>query len=295
LIPYKDLEIGTELGRGNFGVVNKAEWNGATCVIKQLLADDEKSKQEFFKELATLDKLRMSPHPNIVRFLGYVENPLCLVVEYVPDGDLSSLISSGKFSITFFSFLKISKEFAAAMLHAHKMNIIHCDLAARNLLVETRGKEFSIKVSDFGMAKYSESGEYDLKVNSVIPIRWCAPEILKIRKFTKAGDVWSYGVVLWEILSQSLPYYQILSNQEVLEGIAKGTISLEKPNEVFDERIWQIMQKCWNRDSDQRITFAEIVQSLKEIQVSKEPESPSNNNNNNNNGPRGQSFYNFSQ
>jgi len=153
----------------------------------------------------------MSPHPNIVRFLGYVENPLCLVVEYVPDGDLSSLISSGKFSINFYSFLKIAKEFAAAMLHAHKMNIIHCDLAARNLLVETRGKEFSIKVSDFGMAKYSESGEYDLKVNSVIPIRWCAPEILK-KKNKKIYKSWRCMELWSSFMGNSFTSFTLLSN-----------------------------------------------------------------------------------
>jgi len=150
------------------------------------------------------------------------------------------------------------------MFHAHKLNILHCNLAARNLLVIKRGNDFTTKISDFGMSKLSQSGEYNLKEESKIPIKWSAPEILKIRKFTKASDVWSYGVVLWEILSKKLPY-QDIPNKIVIEGIVKGKLSLEKPSEVFIEEFWNLIQNCWKIDLNERPTFEQIVKTLSKL------------------------------
>jgi len=172
--------------------------------------------------------------------------------------------------------MKFGKDVAAGMRHLHSEGILHCYLAARNLLVGFSKEEIRIKVADFGLAQHLSSNyqEYfKLDEELLIPVRWTAVEVLRTRKVTQKSDVWSFGVTMYEILDGALPYYQIQSTKEATEQILKG-LKLEKPTKIVpSDELWAIIESCWLEPS-QRPSFQEIHQQLSFLlsQISKPSE-----------------------
>eukprot|EP01119_Soliformovum_irregulare_P016450 TRINITY_DN4756_c0_g2_i2.p1 TRINITY_DN4756_c0_g2~~TRINITY_DN4756_c0_g2_i2.p1 ORF type:complete len:162 (-),score=36.88 TRINITY_DN4756_c0_g2_i2:129-614(-) len=147
------------------------------------------------------------------------------------------------------------------MAHIHAENILHCDLAARNLLVQRRGNDYLLKVADFGMSHMSQSDAYDVKANVHVPVRWCAPEVFTKHEFSKASDVWSFGVVMWEICQASVPYFELKSNKQVMEYVVSGG-RLDRPRKInVPDEYWSIIQKCWAPPQD-RPSFETLAQTL---------------------------------
>ena len=154
------------------------------------------------------------------------------------------------------------------MLYLSENKIVHRDLAARNLLVTesaTGPEKYIAKVTDFGLSKAVEITSYYKSDNTQMPIKWSAPESLQYGKFSTSSDVWSYGIILWEIFSYGKMPYDNISNIKASEMIRKGE-TLERPFACPDV-FWAIMEKCWIRDPVQRITFNEIVELTHQFYV----------------------------
>jgi len=268
-IQFKELEIGQQIGSGAFGAVFKAVYRNSDCVVKQLLKESEKDAMaNFLKEAQTV--IHVKPHKNVCFLFGVCTNPeypICIVMEYVNGGSLQTLLVEEKIELNLKNIIKICKDVTSGMSHLHHEGLLHCDLACRNLLVSLeKGNEFTVKLSDFGLARFSETGTYNASVTAVFPVRWSAPEVLRGAKLSKASDVWSFGIVMWEIIQGTIPYLP-MSNQEVIEYVCVKKQVLSRPTAIenLPESIWNSMQRCWAYQPNNRPTFDELYQTFKEL------------------------------
>jgi len=185
-----------------------------------------------------------------------------IVTEYLAKGSLDDVLSKEKEAITLKEQLLMAFGATKGMVYLEKMQIIHRDLACRNLLVD---KDNTVKVGDFGLAHVSnkDSGVYFNE--GAMPIRWTAPECLLRDGFTSKSDVWSYGITFWEILNyaKEKPYADLDTAKEVTKYVIDGG-RLDKPSNCPDE-IWALLIECWYEERDERPTFAQISDKLETI------------------------------
>jgi len=206
----------------------------------------------------------LRPHPNVAQLLGVCTNPstpLCIVTEFVQLGNLHDILHDTTVHLKLKVMLEMCKDIVRGMLHLHSENMLHRDLAARNLLVGVKSNgDYLIKVSDFGMASLVDtSGVYSTN-NKAIPVRWSAPEVLAMGTFSRRSDVFSFGIVMYEIFDRKIPYVG-LSNAEVITKVEEG-YRLPRPLSCPADLYKDGMLKCWNTDADSRPTFDELYQIL---------------------------------
>ncbi|XP_052280991.1 NT-3 growth factor receptor-like [Dreissena polymorpha] len=279
-ISSKSISILEQLGEGAFGRVflgqcTRFHKDGnilvAIKVLKESLTAESRGDLEREAELLTsLD------HSNIVQFFGVcVEGEtFMLVFEYMEEGDLNSYLrnhgpnaclfiktQSETEILTVTALLKIASDIAEGMTYLATKHFVHRDLATRNCLV---GKKLLVKIGDFGLSRDIYSTDYYKVGNSaVLPVRWLPPEALLYRTFTVASDIWSFGILLWEIFTYGRqPWFQ-LSNQEVITYITNGYL-LDCP-ENCPEEIGKLMSACWKQQPKERMPMATIAKHLKRI------------------------------
>ncbi|XP_076655850.1 tyrosine-protein kinase Fer isoform X5 [Halictus rubicundus] len=249
-----DVILLEKIGRGNFGDVYKAQLK--TCktevavkTCKVTLPDEQKRK--FLQEGRIL---KQYDHPNIVKLIGICvqKQPIMIVMELVPGGSLLTYLRKNASSITQQEEFRMCKDAAAGMRYLESKYCIHRDLAARNCLV---GYESIVKISDFGMSREEE--EYIVSDGmKQIPIKWTAPEALNFGKYTSLCDVWSYGVLMWEIFSKGGNPYSGMSNAQAREKIDAG-YRMPAPDNTPDE-IYRLMLRCWEYEPEKRPHFDHI-------------------------------------
>eukprot|EP01119_Soliformovum_irregulare_P020556 TRINITY_DN6680_c1_g1_i2.p1 TRINITY_DN6680_c1_g1~~TRINITY_DN6680_c1_g1_i2.p1 ORF type:complete len:580 (-),score=131.58 TRINITY_DN6680_c1_g1_i2:69-1808(-) len=266
-IPSSHVELGSILGSGAFGVVMKARWRNADCVIKQL-SDKNCDQEVFLKEALTMKKLRA--HKNVCKFMGVIMEPnypTSILCEYIEGGSLNTWINEGRLEIeNMAQAISLVLGVASGMSHIHAEDIIHCDLAARNLLIQRESDGYTIKVADFGMSHTIKAESYNIEGEINLPVRWCSPEVLRTHTFSKASDVWAFGIVIWEIIEQKRPYYQEPRNKEVFEMITNG-VKLERPKRIeTSDEMMELMNWCWKMKPHSRPTFQEIIGDLDQQQ-----------------------------
>ncbi|XP_076175281.1 tyrosine-protein kinase Fer isoform X2 [Ptiloglossa arizonensis] len=256
-----DVILLEKIGRGNFGDVYKAQLK--TCktevavkTCKVTLPDEQKRK--FLQEGRIL---KQYDHPNVVKLIGICvqKQPIMIVMELVPGGSLLTYLRKSASTITQQEQLRMCKDAAAGMRYLESKYCIHRDLAARNCLV---GYESIVKISDFGMSREEE--EYIVSDGmKQIPIKWTAPEALNFGKYTSLCDVWSYGVLMWEIFSKGGNPYSGMSNSQAREKIDAG-YRMPAPENTPDE-IYRLMLRCWEYEPEKRPHFDYIYTVLETL------------------------------
>lgn len=249
-----DVELVEKIGRGNFGDVYKArlKLNNLSVAVKTCkvtLPDEQKKK--FLQEGRILKQYE---HPNIVRFIGICvqKQPIMIVMELVSGGSLLNYLRTNADKLGTKPLLGMCQDAASGMQYLESKNCIHRDLAARNCLV---GDTHVVKISDFGMSREEE--EYIVSDGlKQIPIKWTAPEALNYGKYTSLCDVWSYGVLAWEIFSKGGTPYQGMTNTRARELIDSG-YRMPAPDGTPDE-VYQLMLRCWQYEPEDRPHFNEI-------------------------------------
>ncbi|XP_076396754.1 tyrosine-protein kinase transmembrane receptor Ror isoform X2 [Megachile rotundata] len=266
-----------ELGEGAFGKVYKGELQtGNKCeppiyvAVKTLKENaSPKTQSDFKREVDLMTDLR---HPNIICLLGVIlkGEPMCMLFEYMTQGDLHEFLichsprsdvplnnGTGKI-LEQPEFLHIALQIASGMEYLASHHYVHRDLAARNCLV---GDNLTVKISDFGLSRDIYSSDYyRVQSKSLLPVRWMPPESILYGKFTTESDVWSFGVVLWEIYSYGLQPYYGYNNQEVIDMIRSRQL-LPCPEDC-PTMIYSLMIECWHEVANRRPQFPEIHHRL---------------------------------
>ncbi|CAH3147000.1 unnamed protein product [Pocillopora meandrina] len=282
-VPRHHVTIDKVIGKGAFGQVAKGTAVGlqgrpdtTTVAIKMLKANAKVSyKRELMKELETMKKLKKNPH--VIKLLGCVteSEELLVLIEYVPFGDLLGYLRKSRglndtyykdpdikprTNLTSQQLMKFAWQIADGMSYLSSESIIHRDLAARNVLV---GQNETCKVTDFGMARdVQQENIYERKTKGRLPVKWTAYEALFYGTYTTKSDVWSYGVVLYEIFTIGGSPYPRMDGKKIANLIEEG-YRMPKPQHV-DDQLYQIMMRCWQNDPDERPTFTELKNQLKD-------------------------------
>lgn len=253
-----DLHLGRSIGKGEFGDVLQAEYKGQKVAVKSLL-DDSHAAQAFLAEASIMTNLS---HKNLVKLLGVSldGNPIYIVTEFCGKGSLVEYLRTrGRTVIGQKDLVGFARDIAAGMHYLESKNLVHRDLAARNVLIHEDG---TAKVSDFGLAR---EANFNLE-GGKFPIKWTAPEAIKQGKFSTQSDVWSYGVLLWELFSFGRTPYPRVHIDGVVEMIEKGH-RMECPDGC-PKQVYRVMRDCWDIDPRQRPTFQTIYRKLDEVHQS---------------------------
>ncbi|RWS21192.1 tyrosine-protein kinase Src42A-like protein [Leptotrombidium deliense] len=179
------------------------------------------------------------------------------------NGSLLHFLRGPGKNTTLSKLIDFGSQIAAGMAYLESHNFIHRDLAARNILVS---KERTVKVADFGLARFTNENVYEVKEGTKVPIKWTAPESILTGLFTIKSDVWSFGVVLYEIISYGNTPYATLSNTDTLRFLKSGK-RLECPENCPQDLYEHVMLKCWNWEPVNRPTFDSLQYLLEDLQL----------------------------
>lgn len=255
-----NIEFGDEIGIGTFGKVFKGVLRpgNTRCAIKTMIADASKEMEiEFLREASLMKSLNKAHF--VVKLLGVVsrDSPPLVLMELMALGDLKSYLRATRETqpLGNATMIRMAIEIADAMTFMEAHKFVHRDLAARNCMI---GEDLTIKVGDFGMARDIYETDYYRKTDQeLLPVRWMAPESLRDGEFSSLSDVWSYGVVLWEIVSKAEQPYQGLSNDQVLQQVIAGTTLVEPAS--CPGPLGTVMAKCWKPHPLARANFMQIM------------------------------------
>ncbi|KAF2901799.1 hypothetical protein ILUMI_04395 [Ignelater luminosus] len=260
----EDLIVSKELGQGTFGMVYSGfiKSKNRPCAVKTINEHTNVHEKMVFLNEASVMKSFSEAH-HVVKLLGVVSKgePPLVVMELMARGDLKSFLRRSRDSsttITCAEMYRMAAEIADGMMYLAAKKFVHRDLAARNCMVAA---DHTVKIGDFGMTRdIYETDYYRKESRGLMPVRWMAPESLADGVFTTDSDVWSYGVVLWEMATLAEQPYQGLANEQVLQFvIAQGT--LERPPECPD-LLYEIIEVCFRWRPNNRPRFEDIVEKL---------------------------------
>lgn len=265
-IDLRKLNMGDAFAQGAFGKLYRGTYNGEDVAIKILerpendLGRAQLMETQFQQEVMMLATLK---HPNIVRFIGACRKPMlwCIVTEYAKGGSVRQFLTRrSNRSVPLKLAVKQALDVARGMAYVHGLGLIHRDLKSDNLLIFA---DKSIKIADFGVARIEvqtegmtpETGTY----------RWMAPEMIQHRPYTQKVDVYSFGIVLWELITGMLPFQNMTAVQAAFAVVNKGVRPII-PSDCLPV-LSDIMTRCWDANPDVRPPFMEVVRMLENAET----------------------------
>ncbi|KAH9576511.1 hypothetical protein CY35_01G166100 [Sphagnum magellanicum] len=264
-IDLQRLHMGPAFAQGAFGRLYKGTYNGEDVAVKILERPENNVEKEMVMEAAFAKEVTMLAtvkHQNVVRFIGACRKPLvwCIVTEYARGGSVRSFLSKRQSrAVPLKLAVKQALDIARGMEYLHSLEIIHRDLKSDNLLIAT---DKSIKIADFGAARI------EVQVEGMTPetgtYRWMAPEMIQHRPYTHKVDVYSFGIVLWELITGLLPFQNMTAVQAAFAVVNRGV----RPSIPADcpPALANIMTRCWDANAELRPGFVQVVKMLEQAQ-----------------------------
>ena len=266
----------SNLDYGGSSHVFKTNYRGTEVAIKELLITKNSCRHTlklFKREISTLQLIL---HPNLVLFMGAIAEPnkLCIITEYCSGGTLYNFLQNKQNKISWKFRLRILYEIAITMnfLHLNKPQILHRDLKTSNILltenINGMNNECSIKINDFGLSKIINSIDMSKSGSDCIgTVEWMAPEVIKNNKYSNKCDVYSFGIIMWEIATRKKLYEKMNQSQIIYKVcFEKGRPEMEDWENFNPPKDYrELMEKCWDDDENKRPDFKEIIEDIKKI------------------------------
>ncbi|XVF58590.1 hypothetical protein PTKIN_Ptkin07bG0078400 [Pterospermum kingtungense] len=260
-IDFSELTVGTRVGIGFFGEVFRGVWNGTDVAIKVFLEQDltAENMEDFCNEISILSRLR---HPNVILFLGACTRPprLSMITEYMEMGSLYFLIrlSGQKKRLSWRRRLKMLRDICRGLMCIHRMKIVHRDLKSANCLVN---KHWTVKICDFGLSRIMTSRPMRDSASAGTP-EWMAPELIRNEPFTEKCDIFSLGVIMWELYTLNRPWEGV-PPERVVYAVANEGSRLEIP----EGPIGRLISDCW-AEPEERPSCEDILSRLLDCEYS---------------------------
>uniref|UniRef100_A0A8C2D742 non-specific protein-tyrosine kinase n=1 Tax=Cyprinus carpio TaxID=7962 RepID=A0A8C2D742_CYPCA len=247
-----ELTFMKELGSGQFGVVRLGKWRAQHKVAIKTIREGAMSEDDFIEEAKIMMNLS---HLNLVQLYGVCtqQKPIYLVTEFMELGCLLNYLRQRRGTLGSQDLLGICHDVSQGMQHLEQNGFIHRDLAARNCLVNS---SLVVKVSDFGMTRYVLDDQYWSSSGAKFPVKWSAPEVFNFCKYSSKSDVWSFGVLMWEVFTEGKMPFEHNQNHEVVMMVTQGH-RLYRPQKAAPH-IYSIMKMCWMEKADERPSFTEL-------------------------------------
>ncbi|KAG9147490.1 hypothetical protein Leryth_007295 [Lithospermum erythrorhizon] len=250
------LKFEYKIASGSYGDLYKGTYCSQEVAIKILKAErlNTDMQKEFAQEVYIMRKVR---HKNVVQFIGACTRPsnLCIVTEYMSGGSVYDYLHKQKGTFKLPSLLKVAIDISKGMSYLHQNNIIHRDLKAANLLMDENSV---VKVADFGVARVrAQTGVMTAETGTY---RWMAPEVIEHKAYDHKADVFSFGVVLWELLTGKLPYDYLTPLQAAIGVVQKGLRPIIPKH--TNVRFAELLERCWQQDPTLRPDFTEVIEVL---------------------------------
>ncbi|XP_024275661.1 tyrosine-protein kinase FRK isoform X2 [Oncorhynchus tshawytscha] len=269
-IDRSSVKLLNKLGAGQFGEVYEGIWNDTTSVAVKTLKHGSMDAKDFLQEAQIMKKLR---HPKLIQLYAVctVEEPIYIITELMKNGSLLDYLQKSNSSSSKDMGMKLgvsdqiemAAQVASGMAYLEQQNYIHRDLAARNVLV---GENNVCKVADFGLARVfmmESENVYEAKEGTKFPVKWTAPEAIHGNKFTIKSDVWSFGILLYEIMTFGQMPYATMTNYQVVQRVPTGYRMPCPPN--CPKVMYEIMSDCWKDNENDRPTFETLQWKLEDF------------------------------
>lgn len=259
-ISRDSIKLDKRLGAGQFGEVWQGLWNGTTPVAVKTLKTGTMSAADFLKEASIMKQMR---HPKLIQLYAVctLEEPIYIVTELMKYGSLLDYLHDKSTTLRLEQLVDMCAQIAAGMAYLEAQNFIHRDLAARNILVAENN---ICKVADFGLSRVLErEDEYTAKEGAKFPIKWTSPEAAMHNRFSIKSDVWSFGIVLMEVVTYGRIPYPGMNNAEVLQQVERGYRMASPPG--TPPLMYEIMTDCWKTAPDERPTFESLQYRLEDF------------------------------
>ncbi|XP_045159933.2 tyrosine-protein kinase Src42A-like [Mercenaria mercenaria] len=258
-IPKSSLKLLRKIGHGQFGEVWEGLWNNTTPVAIKTLKPGTMDPKDFLAEAQIMKKLR---HQKLIQLYAVCtqDEPIYIITELMRHGSLLEYLQGKGRALKLPQLIDIGAQIASGMAYLESQNYIHRDLAARNILV---GDGNNVKIADFGLARVIKEDEYEARVGARFPIKWTAPEAASYNRFTIKSDVWSFGILLTEIVTYGRIPYPGMTNAEVLHQVEHGYRMPCPPG--CPKPLYEIMLECWKKEEMERPTFETLQWKLEEF------------------------------
>jgi len=268
---FEDLKLGDKFAEGGYSTLHKGTLNGKTVAVKVITdVGMDTPFQDLQHEVFVMSKLS---HPNLVELKGICLSPLCMILDYFPLGSLNTHVQESSPILTWNYRVNIALDIIKGMIYLHSKDIIHRDLRSHNILVITLSEvaDVTVKVGDFGtavaLAGCTIGGEFNY--------RWTAPEILSGTTYSEKIDLYSFGIVLWELLQAGFPFAEYKDlDQSCKADQAKEIIAGLRPTIPKDcpPLYHEIILKCWANDPTTRPSFKELEPLFLQVKEKLNPE-----------------------
>ncbi|XP_078173779.1 serine/threonine-protein kinase STY46-like isoform X2 [Carex rostrata] len=253
------LKMGNKVASGSYGDLYRGTYCSQDVAIKVLKPErvNTDMQREFAQEVYIMRKVR---HKNVVQFIGACTKPpsLCIVTEFMAGGSVYDYLHKRRGVFKPPALLRLAIDVSKGMNYLHQNNIIHRDLKTANLLMD---ENEVVKVADFGVARVKvQSGVMTAETGTY---RWMAPEVIEHKPYDHKADVFSFGIMLWELLTGKVPYEYLTPLQAAVGVVQKGLRPTMPKN--ANPKLAALIERCWQQDSTERPDFSEILEILQQL------------------------------